>query len=478
MVTAPAPTPHAASPPQSTRSNAPLFVALWALYFLVHELKQAPWQSDVGVPLMVVRVLIVGSALATLHDPSDVRRFLGMLVLQIVSVLIELPAMSNCWLFTGLLGVGLVGAHLEAFNRRGRATTVESVYEIYAPAARVSLLVMYAFAALAKYNTDFFDAKASCAALFYRVFAASASLPAVGWMTWVSIVGTIAAETALPVFLAPRATRRYAIVFGMGFHTLLAHNPNIAVYDFNAMLFALYVTFAPADFFAAVRPRPSIRTAFWVARNRLAVFGALTVISVLLVWLTSRTGHASVLGRYRIGLWFLIGAMMTIVAATTLLSREGAPRADLVAPYRVRDAAGWLAVVLVGLNGAAPYLGLKTGVAYTMFSNLHTERGYENHLFVPAAAKVFGYQDVSVRVLASSASQMMEGLAGDERLVLHDLRMRAAQHPEASIVYEIDGEVFEVARVADDPRLAPPSWLERKLLYFRNVQAIKRSCQW
>lgn len=473
-------TTHPASSAPDRRSNAPLFVALWALYFLVHELKQAPWPADVGVPLMVVRVLIVASALATLHDPYDVRRFVAMLLLQIASVLIELPGMSNCWLFTGLLGVGLAGAHLEAFRRHGRGTTVESVYEIYAPAARVALLTMYGFAALAKYNTDFFDDKASCAALFYRVFAASASLPAIPWMSSVSVIGTIAAETALPIFLYPKATRRYAIVFGMAFHTVLAHNPNIAVYDFNAMLFALYVTFAPADFFAALRPRPSIRSAFWVARRRVPVFVALTLVSVLLVWVTSRTGHVdSILGRYRIGLWFLIGAMMTIVAATTLLSREGAPTADLEAPYRIGDVAGWVAVLLVALNGAAPYLGLKTGVAYSMFSNLRTERGYENHLFMPAAMKLFGYQDVSVRVLQSSAAELSEGSSEGERLVLHDLRMRAARHPDASLVYEIDGVVRQAARVADDPLVgAPPSFLERKLLYFRTVQSGRRSCQW
>src|SRR5262245_25104565 len=104
------------SPPQPaghpTAANAPLFTALWAVYFLVHEVKQAPWSPRIGAALVVVRILLVAAALWTLHDPRDARRFMVLLALQIASVCIELPGMSNCWLFTGLLGVALLGAHV------------------------------------------------------------------------------------------------------------------------------------------------------------------------------------------------------------------------------------------------------------------------------------------------------------------------------------------------------------------------------
>ena len=42
------------------------------------------------------------------------------------------------------------------------------------------------------------------------------------------------------------------------------------------------------------------------------------------------------------------------------------------------------------LNGAAPYLGIKSQSTWTMFSNLRLENGSSNHFLVPASFQIFG----------------------------------------------------------------------------------------
>jgi len=462
-------------------TNAELFAALWGTYVLLHELKQAPWPDDIGPFLIAVRVGNVALALATVCWPQQARWLVALSLSHVVSVGIEMPAMSNCWLFSGLLSLGIVGSYSWTSRAQaGRWTATADFYQRLAPTLRWSLITLYALAALAKYNRGFFDPDHSCAAYFFRLFAQSARIETLPtWLAWSAIIGTIVIETGLPILFCLASRRRYAILIGLAFHTFLAHNHNLSVYDFNAMLAALYVTFLPSDYVAMLPETPETAWAFRIARNRQILFPGLVLLSLILVLVVSGTSYErAVLWRYRICLWFVLGVIMTIIAALTLFGRDRI-KSDLTRPFAWPTAAGWLAIMLIALNGAAPYLGFKTAVTYTMYSNLRTEAGWENHLFVPNWIRIGNYQEELVTIISSSVPQLDRLAQQGELLVPHDLRLLAAEHPEESLTYEISGQRRQVSRIADDPLAStPPAYWERKLLFFRTIPTGENRCQW
>lgn len=460
-------------------TTARLFSGLWALYILIHQLKQIPWGPHYSVALMVLAVVMSGLAFAVLCRPGHTGLFLTLITVQLAGVVAELPVMSNVWLFTGFLDVGILGAAIVTTRGGVGHCRLEEIYRVLAPLLRVSLVAIYAFAVVAKFNSDFLDPEVSCAAYLYRVMASTeAYLPSSVLMERAAVPMSLLAETSLPLLFVFRRTRSYAIVAGMLFHTFLAASPLINVFDFNALLFTLYVAMAPENFSETLIRHPASRFAIWVAEQRVLVFGLLAILSLLVVTLSLSTGDLVPLKVYRSYLWLLLGLGMTATSAAVLFTpdRELAP---LVSPFRLRSA--WLVpgLLLILVNGASPYLGLKTGVVYTMYSNLRTEDGFENHLFIPKALRVFSFQDAPVQVLESTAQELQRVSDRNEALVFFDFQGRAYRNAEASVRYRHHGTVVDVARIGDDSTLgSPPDRLLSKLLYFRPIETGDRTCQW
>jgi hypothetical protein len=447
---------------------------------LVNQLKQTPWPADLSIALMVVRFGLIAAAVGVICRLNDARMFVAMLVLQVTAVLLELPAMSNCWLFTGIVNLGVLVAAFRASRRRAEPLTCETIYAESVPLLRCSLLLLYGLAALAKYNRDFLNPELSAAAYFTHLFLESLGVsidsPLLDSM---SIWGTIVIETGLPILLFIPKTRRYAIVLGMVFHTILAHNHNLSVFDFNAMLFALYVAFAPADLLAKVRYTEESKWVFRAVWYRLPVVLTLIAVSAGIVWWASTTGSSRMfLWRYRVALWFVIGVMLTIVTAQVLFGRER-PQTNLPSPFRLTGRFDVVVLALILFNGLTPYLGLKTGVAYTMFSNLRTEVGYENHLLMPTWLRVFPLQQEPVRILASSDAGLAQAAQDEELVLLYDLRLRAQTLSDHSVTYERNGQIVEVPRIGDDPLLSQPlPFLAKKTLHFRSIPTKETTPQW
>jgi hypothetical protein len=119
-----------------------------------------------------------------------------------------------------------------------------------------------------------------------------------------------------------------------------------------------------------------------------------------------------------------------------------------------------------------------------MYSNLRTEGGATNHLFMPNSLQVFDYQRDLVEIVSSS-DRIMQQKAGTERLMtffeFHDYLSR---RPDAQVSYvrrytDPSGETSawekSIGRAGDDPELSTPiPRLERKLLYFRDVSKGER----
>jgi hypothetical protein len=64
-------------------------------------------------------------------------------------------------------------------------------------------------------------------------------------------------------------------------------------------------------------------------------------------------------------------------------------------------------VLVMCLNSLSPYVGYKTTNSVSMYSNMRTENGENNHFFMPRLA-LFAYQDDIVEVLDSSDPAIAE----------------------------------------------------------------------
>jgi hypothetical protein len=134
----------------------------------------------------------------------------------------------------------------------------------------------------------------------------------------------------------------------------------------------------------------------------------------------------------------------------------------------------WLFPLLVLLNGACPYLDLKTTTAFSMFSNLRTEDGHNNHLFLPRLP-LFGYQDDLVEVLEANDPRLA-GLArsGDLLPWFEFRRIASTTQPSTRIHCRRNGEERLLSRDDDSAEsqeaFTPHSWWLAKLLVFRPIR--------
>lgn len=447
------------------RNNGPLFAGLLATFVLLHHWKQLP--LDEAAVVTAVRLTGCLAAMAVLARPDLLATLALLAGTQILGVLVLLPTMSNSWMAAGCLSVGVLGGALAA-TRLGQ-TTVSGAWPHVQPAVASVLLAFYVFAALCKFNLDFMDPGPSCAASFYRELARDLPLPSAPWAETAAIVGTLAIEAGIPLLLAFAPTRTTGIAVGLLFHAFIAVSPRVHIFDFSLLMYTGYVAFAPADLSERISTDPRLRVWRAVGEQRLWILAFILGIAVVAGFASPSTGwNASLLARAYVwdalALVFVSGG----IYGMALTARPG-PGSSL------RSAQAALAVALVVLNGASPYVGLKTTVAFTMFSNLRTEQGFENHAFLPPL-RIFPHQDDLIEVLSTDAN----GLEPDPgiRHVPFDLRVRLADQGDAHIHYRQAGSEY-AGRVADDPRLGvPPHPLVARLMAFRPVEITARSCQW
>jgi hypothetical protein len=356
-----------------------------------------------------------------------------------------------------------------------------------------------------KLNRDFFDPALSCgpaqlAEVRRYLWWLLPDTPALGLF---GIHGTLVVETAIPLLLCSRA-RHSGIALALGFHWVLG----AGYARFSAMLIAPLVLFVDPALLRAgaeawrrrVAPAVDRRCASLVAGALAMSYVALASVSsgpptsahglrvVTHLWLVYGAMAAAVFG----GLWWQAGGILT---ATTCRLRP-APLALALAP------------LLLAMCGLAPHLGLKNTQAFAMYSNLRTENGATNHLFLPATLQVFPYTrdlvtvlEASDPVLARLVRRQWQGhayffayVAGAADLPSADaprwtipfpaLQRRVTELARSGqtgvrIVYERGGTRYERRNAELDPDLARASWLARKFWLLRAVPMTERGyCMW
>jgi hypothetical protein len=247
--------------------------------------------------------------------------------------------------------------------------------------------------------------------------------------------------------------------------------------DFSMFVFALVLLFTPSDFaerLASELDRSVLRRRLQPLARRSST--PLRVLGTVIV-LAFAIGRGGLLGGelWAVATWgifLIVGSAVVAMGLATLASyrRRPAPSSALIG-WRNRVAAPQLAlVVLLLLNAASPYLGGKTTSSFTMFSNLRTEDGVSNHLFLPRAP-VSSPQDDLVRI-HDSTNDVLQGHAERQELIAyHELRRALRADPSASVRFTRSGQVHSLESADLDPELVSLPLLQRKLLHFRPLNA-------
>ncbi|MEQ1871484.1 MAG: hypothetical protein ABL961_15825, partial [Vicinamibacterales bacterium] len=347
------------------------FVMLWAMAFTFHLDERQPPTVWHGLLFAVTALLVVGAG-----RPWAFLIFLGGSSLVAAS---DLPAAANHTILALLTNGALFASGIVAVRRstagdepEGSAFVGRWMAVARTPVA-LTIVVVYFFSAFHKLNTGFFTPSVSCAGVLLGFIpfpgVSSDSLPSM--VVYGAAVATVACEGALCVMFAVPRWRAFGVVLGVVFHSALAW---AGFADFSTYMFAVYLLIVPVTSGVDDGREWRVATAFagWIA------YAILTPVS----WMSADPFN-SPLGPQ----WSTLRMLAWSAAVYPLMwpsLRASLFRRRACVAWQWRLSPVWLVAfpIVTCVNGATPYLGLKTVANYSMFSNLRVEDSQANH-FVP-----------------------------------------------------------------------------------------------
>lgn len=409
----------------------------------------------------------------------------------LVYLYVRSPITPNHQLFEGFVNLTIL---FVAFRHRrlpieaARAATFSEA----APVLRALLLALYGFAFLHKLNWTFLEPATSCASFMLDGIADRLGMPHSGGVVpEMAVWATLAAEGGIPLLLLFPRTRRLALLLAWPFHFALTLHPRPGIYGFSAMLFTMLTLFLPRDFFATLAMHPWLRRLVGAdvrrfVRRAALILGAAAValgtLAALTIEITPGASYAIWMRRLGMLLWMpysvaLLGALLLGWPAANSEERAG----TLLHIHRSPAAA---LLVLFVLNGMAPYFGFQTLRTMSMFSNLRTEGGWTNHLFIPSSLQITFYQKDLVRLIGSSDPWLDFYVRNESLLPYSELRRRVWEHPDVpvQVTYERNGriETLDTSQPGADRQVPPLPTPVNKILAFREVDQDGRPvrCLW
>lgn len=451
--------------------------------------EQAKWDRWASSP---AGLIVSASAFWLFLRPRSLPALSILLLSLAWSVLQDLPWVSNHALFVAIVAMTVLAALASRMRAEGWPPDRERWFDSFAPAVRVEVILLYLWAFFHKLNAGWFDAETSCAVVLADVLGGRFGLTG-AWPQEAAILAALAVEATIPLLLLVPRTRSAGVLMAVGFHWLLG----IATFfNFSAAMYALLYLFLPTrstdllgQWLTSVRRRalriasPAVwrRYYAWISGALLAV--AMAVLLYHASWSLRPRGlrfltegridiPRSVISHGFEALWWFYGGALLVILLLLLFSHR---RIDGAPEFAMRLQPLAIFPLLVLLNGAGPYLGLKTEISFSMFSNLRTEAGYANHLILDGGVRLAGYQDDLVYIESSSDEALSRLGESGYALPYFEFRSYVSRKMRASgerirVTYVRGGRRVDVADAGREPELAEPDpWLARKLLRFRPV---------
>lgn len=481
-----------------------IFTFLWSAYLLLHQSTiYFSWLQFSNIEKLVVNGLVTLLAIASMARPSSVPRFVALLAVACYIKWQSMPFHANHGLLTLFICITIIAAVVKhAIFRRAPIDSQDwrtALYEEMAALVRLELLILYFYVVLHKLNWDYLNPEVSCGVILYQEIAEHFTfLPTADWVMFATLLGALAMEFSIPVLLFFRRTRTLGIFVGLLFHLILSLHPNGFIYDFSAMLYALYFLFLPDRIFqnvaatgASITQRLSItKLKLWLGAG---MFGGLVVIifaigAQVLYGRIARDTLIDALHRMAPMVmhifWFIV-ALLAISLFVWCATRPPEPASMYVGSRSAQDqpftrmfrpALSPLLVlpVVVFFNGLCPYIGLKTESAFAMYSNLRTESNSTNHLFMPVRYRLANYQEDIIEIIESNDRGLASLATENEGITALEFRRNVNKRKKDDffVTYKRGGvqRTLTTANRGRDERLEPLSWTEGRLLHFRTVQ--------
>ncbi len=429
------------------------FVRLWAAAELFH-IAANPHEiigGSVAGILQLVLWLLAGSVL---WSPGR-NRLLAVASLQLVVSILKAPFLGNHEVILWLVSLALVLSILV----RG-----DDWLRTFVPAARAILIVAYGFIAFSKLNTGFLDASASCAPILGQEVGGMFGLDIVGspGLSAFAIWGTLLAELAIPLLLVTRF--RYGVPFALAFHFVLALNPANHIFDFSSTLAPLFLLFLPDGFAGFATNRLAEIVPGLTRRDRLRPLVLLAITLELYVIFTPVP-----IWLLAYPTWMVYGTGTVWLAYRYTRDHPRTGDTDGVGPlFRPLHPVLAIVVLLTAFNGLTPYLELKTGFGFNMYSNLLTARGETNHVLIPATLHLSDKQDVLVEVLETDDPALSYYIDNELLLPIGNVQNYLAARDDVTATFAIGSETVYVTPGRTPEILAGrPGWFESKFQLFR-----------
>lgn len=443
------------------------FVLCWAFAGLFDKAYYEHWSWSLP------NFIYAAACFWVVWTPGSARALLALAATQILDWFSDQRIMANhAVILVASNATFLLAAVARGFGRTWRSDPAAALLADAAGAIRIQVLVVYAWATFHKLNTDFLSAEHGCVQ-FLATDPVNRPLPMLFLPTgrfWIEcgIHGTLLVEGLIPVLLAFRRTRGAAILLAVFFHSFLSSGPRNGFSAFAVVIFPLLWLFA-----SEAAMERFVGLGRWVLGLDLGWWQGIAVRAGWLVAITALGSADHRLGMNRTYPAWMAYDLLVLAWAVDQWVRVGAlPMGE---GHRgllsCRWAVLWLMPVVAFLNGACPYLGLKTETSFAMYSNLRTEGGRSNHLLVPSGTWPFAFQDELVEVVAASDPGLQRFVGSGYVFTWFDLRRRAWMNPSNSLSFVRDGHRVEVGVIANHPELVPPvGGLLGRLMPFRPVE--------
>ena len=464
-----------------------LFSFLWAVATLFHSIS---FYDDItlGNPLTWLDLVV---AVALIANPRSVILFLLLLCFRIAHVAEWMPFTPNHILFEFILNTGilllLLWTLLSSYLKNAGLNTQDpeirnKLFNAFAPVARISLFILYFYAVLHKLNWDYLNPAISCSTILMEGVIESRLhfLPNNEWVHLAAVWGTLLLEAGIPILLFFKRTRSAGILIGMGFHYFLSIHPHGGIYSFSAMLFALFFLFTSPDFPKKLSVFLGLLLKKWQNIHKpvrvVLAFAGLSVAGFILINWQYRLDIAGFLFW---SIWAL--GVMVMYASITILTPK-ARACDYQETFGMQQAWFWLIPLIILFNGMNPYLGLKTQTSFSMFSNLRTEGGITNHIFIPSSLQLTGWQKDLVEVIESDVESLSRMHGENQSIPFFEFHRRVSQMQEDFYVkYRRNGKLKELkveGGVSSKPGLTDSTvGFAAKVLYFRPVDKGPCGCK-
>jgi hypothetical protein len=375
--------------PQQEKALRTLSI-LYALVLLFSFLPYLDFHLNIYLTILEFTVVLI--ALGTILFRFQLTLFPALLSAYILFFLLGLPEHPNHRYLLFFLSLSFLPLAIRIYQN-----DCNMAYEYFSkqiiPFSRILCLMVYFFAFFAKLNQGYLDPETSCSVVFVK----HVHLLYFQWifpefpdaLGYISIYMSILTELLLlPLLYFPR-TRLIGVLAGIIFHYFLALDTIKYFINFSSVMYLLLLIVGGELYFSRLFSERIIRTS-----TKLIFPFALFFFIFFLSSKSSLSGNNGAQLGFSAFVTFshywLLLALLLIARYLTVTGKEllnPSLDASSLHPFNRNFSFpmyGWhyALLILVLAYGVSPYLGLKTRISFTMYSNLWFDKDTSNHLLL------------------------------------------------------------------------------------------------